>query len=197
MALCPVRCSRLSLILLLALCTAAGLYAQSGPKIEPSAMGSNYNPLAWRGDDAKFALDTLRSSYCVSHISKFVAGKTSNTAVQNLAFTQAYDQEKIYNKLHKMARTFNAPLPHRDDLQDCPETARLRELSGQELDRDYVAFISKNSARDADRFEAESQMPRVPSNWSLWGFVHNTLPVVRQDAASVKELQQQLGAKNK
>lgn len=172
--------------------TGLSLHAQegpSGPKIYPAAMGSEYNPLAWRGDDAKFALETLHSSYCVAQISKFVAAKTSDKAVQNLAFTESYDQEKIHRKLESMARTLSVPLPPKSELKDCPGTARLRELTGEDLNRDYVAFISKNSVRDAERFEAETQMPRGPSNWSLWSFAQKTLPVVREDAASVKILE--------
>jgi predicted outer membrane protein len=171
------------------LCANSSLPAQYGPKIEPAAMSSNYNPLAWRGDDAKFALDTLHSSYCASQISKFVAGKTTNKAVQDLAFTQAYDHQKVYKKLHGMARTFNVKLPSKDDLEDCPATARLRELTGAELDRSYVVLVDKISANDVSRFEAEAQMPREPSNWSLWSFAQSTLPVMREDAASVKILE--------
>ena len=171
------------------------LHAQYGPKIEPAAMGSNYNPLAWRGDDAKFAFDTLHSSYCASQLSKFVAGKTANKTIQNLAFTQAYDQQKVYKKLHGMARTLNVKLPSKGELEDCPATARLRELTGVELDEGYIAFVAKNSATDVSRFEAEAQMPREPDNWSLWSFAHSTLPVMREDAASVKNLAQSFPAK--
>ena len=176
-------------ILALASLSVNAQYGPNGPKIYPAAMGSDYNPLAWRGDDAKFALDTLHSSYCVAQISKTVAAKTSDKAVQNLAFTHAYDQEKIFKKIQGMAKTLNVRLPSKNELEDCPGAARLRELTGEELNRDYVAFISKNSARDAKRFEAETQMRRGPGNWSLWSFAEKTLPVVREDASSVKSLE--------
>lgn len=168
----------------------AGLEAQSGPKIEPAAMSMSYNPLLWRGDDAKFALDMLYSSYCASEISKLVAAKTASGAVQNLAFTEAHDQQKFYKNLRSMARTLNFSLPAKRELEACPGTARLRELNGPELDSTYVAFLTKKSADDVARFEAEVEMPRVPSNWSLWAFAQKSLPVVREDAVNLKAVQQ-------
>ncbi|MBV8069120.1 MAG: hypothetical protein JO270_04395, partial [Acidobacteriaceae bacterium] len=67
-------------LFLLALETVANAQSANGgygPKLEPQAMGSKYNPLLWQGEDAKFAVDTIHSSYCTSEISKFVAANTA------------------------------------------------------------------------------------------------------------------------
>ncbi len=170
-----------------------GLSAQQyGIKGEPAAMSMDYNPLLWRGDDAAFASDMLHSSYCVSAISKTVAAKTSDRAVQDLALTVAFDQQRVYRSLRGMARTIDFPLPSKRELSDCPDTARLEELSGPELDRGYIAFLSKNAPTDVSRFEAETEMPHKPWNWSLWKFAWKTLPVIRQDASAVKSVEQKL-----
>lgn len=174
---------------------ASSLPAQFGPKVEPAAMGSGYNPLAWRGEDFDFGVDTLHSSFCALQLSKYVAEKTSNPAVQNVAFTQAYEQQKIHKTLSGMAKTFGTALPPKSEVRDCSATNRMRELSGAELDRVYLGFIAQNSAADVKRFESEAQMPRVPSNWSLWSFARTTLPAVRQDAAAAAELKKSLTTK--
>lgn len=186
--------SALSLLALI-IATSFGLRAQYGPQMEPPEMSSKYNPVAWRGGDFDFGVEMLHSSYCAYQISNYVAANSTNKALRNLAFAQAYDQQKIYNTLRSMAKTLDVPLPPKRKLQDCTETARLRELSGEELDREYVTFISKNSVKNVERFENEAQMPRLPSNWSLWSFARKMLPVVRQDAGSVKTVQQELAAK--
>lgn len=175
---------------LLILAPVIGHAAQYGPKAEPAAMSMDYNPLRWQGDDAKFAFDMLYSSYCGAEISKVVAAKTTNASIQNLAFTEAHDQERFYRKLHEMARTLNVSLPRKRDLEACPATARLRELDGHELDSGYIAYLVKKSADDVARFEAEVKMPRLPSNWSLWAFAQKNLPVVREDASTIKNMQQ-------
>jgi predicted outer membrane protein len=169
--------------------------AQYGPKVEPAAMSSNYNPLLWRGDDAKFALETIRSSYCSAEISKTVAAKTSNQAVQNLALTTAYDQGRIFEKIRNMAKTFEFSLPPKREIRECPATERLKELEGHDLDSAYLAFLQKTSVENVFRFESEVQLPRVPSNWSLWAFAQKNLPIMREDAATVANVQQSTGVK--
>lgn len=179
-------------LFLLALETVANAQSANGtygPKLEPQAMGSKYNPLLWQGEDAKFAVDTIHSSYCTSEISKFVAANTANKAVQNMAFTAAYDQERIFKSLRSMAKTLDFPMPAKHALEDCPATARMKELTGHELDTSYLSFLSEASATDVSRFESELEMTRGPSNWTLWGFAQKTLPALRADAASVENLQ--------
>lgn len=176
----------------IALCS-VGLSAQQyGIAGEPGAMSTDYNPLMWRGDDAAFASDMLHSSYCVSTVSKMVAARTSDRTVQDLALTMAFDQQRVYRSLRGMARTIDFPLPSKGELSDCPDTARLEELSGPELDRGYIAFLSKNAPSDVSRFEAETEMPHKPWNWSLWKFARKTLPVMQQDASAVKSVEQKL-----
>ena len=157
----------------------------------------DYNPLLWRGDDARFALDTLRSSYCLADISKIVAARTSEETIQNLAYTMAHDQEKMFRQLRGMARTINFHVPSKRELEDCPQTARLRELEGTELEKSYVTLLAKTAADDVSRFEAETGMPREPWNWSLWKFAQKTLPITRENESAVKAAQRKLAEPKK
>ena len=166
----------------------------SGPKIYPAAMSMDYNPLRWQGDDAQFGLDMLRSSYCMTEVSKAVAVKTQNLTVQTTALTIAREQNKMYRQLHGMARTFNVPLPHKRDLKNCPAASRMAELSGQEMDSAYVALLLTRTAENVSRFEAEVARPRSPSNWSLWKFAEKRLPVMLGEKTAAKEAQQAIPA---
>lgn len=160
----------------------------SGPKIYPAAMSMDYNPLLWQGDDARFALDMLHSSHCVAEVSKVIADETQNPEVQTLAQTLAHEQGKLNRQLRNMARTLHFPLPSKQDLEQCAAGSRVRELSGQEMDSGYVNLLLKSSTANVSRFEEELSRPRTPSNWTLWKFAKNGLPMVRNEESAAKDL---------
>jgi len=153
--------------------------------IYPAAMSMDYNPLLWRGDDAQFALDMLKSSRCTADMSETMAVKTNNRAVQDLALVMAHDQERFYKKLHNLARTFGFPLPPKRD-DDCREDSRLSELSGAEADSDYVALLLKSTSVNVARFEAQMARPRVPENAPLWNLAQKSLPMIQKESEQVR-----------
>ena len=162
----------------------------SGPDPYPAAMSLNYNPLLWQGDDAQFARDMLHASYCTAEMSRTVATKTHDAAVETVAATIAREQRKLYRQLHNMARTFNFRLPSKSDLQDCPSASRIAELSGRQMDSDYMALLLKSAAVNVSRFEAEIAMPKLPANWTLWNLAKKDLPIMRGEETAVKNVQQ-------
>jgi len=171
----------------------AGALAQAqntGPKLYPAAMSMDYNPLLWQGDDARFALDILHTSRCTAQVSKTVAVRTQNPAVQSLALTMAHDQDKLHRKLRNMARTFNFPIPRGRDLDGCEESSRVAELSGQEADLAYIALLLRTTEANVSQFEAEVARPQVPSNWSLWKLAEKDLPMIRSEKSAVKDIQE-------
>jgi predicted outer membrane protein len=181
------RSFRLKYILLV-----AGVCAGQAQQIYPAAMSSAYNPLLWRGDDARFALDVLHASYCTAAVSKTVVARTQNDAIQIVALKIAQEQHKVYRQLRTMAQTFSFPLPPKRDLNDCRGGPRIAELSGRELDASYVDFVLKRTAANVSQFEAEAAMPRVPSNWTLWKFARKNLPMIRDEEAIIKAAQRRL-----
>ncbi len=92
-----------------------------------------------------------------------------------------------------MAQTFDVPLPPKRDLYDCSGNSRIAELSGQELDSTYVNLLMKTAAANVARFEGELEMPKVPSNWTLWNFAKKNLPMIRDERASVSNAERRLG----
>lgn len=166
-----------------------------GPTIYPAAMSMEYNPLLWQGDDARFALEVLHSSRCKAEVSKAVAAQTQNVALQTLALRISSEQDKLYRQLRSMARTFNFHVPPRDEL-DCPGNSRIRELSGQEMNSDYLALLLKSAAEDTSRFQEEVTRPRLPSNWSLWKLAKDDLPMIRSEQAALTALEQHVANHN-
>ena len=165
-----------------------------GPKIMPAAMSIDYNPLLWRGDDASFALDTIYGSRCEAELSKAVFSKSSNPNVQELAQTLGREEHRVYGRLRRMARTFNFHVP-KQDPDSCQEASRLAELTGQELDAGYVAFLLKRSLSSISRFEAEIGKPVAPDNYSLRKFAQKTLPVLQEQKMMLEAEQRKLASK--
>ena len=170
----------------------AGASVGRAQQIYPAAMSGNYKPLMWRGDDARFALDMLHGSYCTAAVSTVVAAKTQNQAVQTVALRMAHEQRKVYRQLRTMAQTFEVHLPPKRDLNDCSNNSRIAELSGQELDSTYVDLLMKTAAANVSRFESELEMPKVPSNWTLWNFAKKNLPMVRDERAAASNAERRL-----
>ncbi len=186
---------RFGSLLLITTIFAAGNQS-SGSKIYPAAMSMDYNPLLWQGDDARFALDMMHSSHCVAEVSKTVAADTQNPAIRATASTIAHEQGRLYRQLRNMARTFNFPLGPKRDLDDCPVTSRIIELSGQERDSGYVILLLKSTAVNVSRFEAEVARSRVPSNWFLLKLAQKDLPMIRSEESAAKGIEQAIPSHN-
>lgn len=82
-------------IALLFTASSATLLGQdAGSGVWPAAMSLDYNPLLWRGEDARFALDMLHGSQCEAALSKVVASRSSNPEVQALTRTLLSEEHK-------------------------------------------------------------------------------------------------------
>ena len=148
----------------------------------------------WRGDDARFALDTIYGSHCEIELSKVVVTKSSNPGVQELARTLGREEHTVYRRLRLMARTFNFHVA-KQDPDSCREASRLAELTGEELDAGYIAFMLKRSTARISQFEAEIDKPMAPDNYSLRKFAKKTLPVLREQKVMLETAQDELDVK--
>lgn len=90
-----------------------------------------------------------------------------------------------------MARTFNFRVP-RWNSDDCRETSRLSELTGKDLDAGYLVFMLKRAPANISRFEAEIDTPMGPGNYSLRKFAQKTLPILREEMATVARTEKKI-----
>lgn len=188
-----MRASRLpSMCLIATLAVLSALGSQSDGSKQaayPPAMSMDYNPLLWQGEDAQFATYALKRSHCLAEASETAAAKSQNRAIQDLAIVVAQEQSKLYKKLHSMARTVRYPLPQKEELENCPESSRLAELTATEVDTNYLALMSRSASENVRQFEMEAARPQDTSNASLSKFVRKSLPLMRKEQAMVESTQ--------
>ncbi len=179
---------RLTLVLILA--AAPALFAQqTSPGVTPPAMSENYNPFVWKGDDANFALEMLQENFCATQMSKHVASVSFTPDVQSLAHAAARQQEHFYRKLRSMAKEFTIWLPPETQLKKCHRLERMRELSGTDLDKTYIASLEQSNAANISRVQAEVARPEKPDNSSLRQLAVKSLPGFEDLQAEAQTLQ--------
>ena len=166
--------------LFLILTLAPVLFAQqTSPQVSPPAMSESYNPMAWKGEDADFALDMLQRNFCDAQLSKFVAAKSSTPDIQTLAQDAAEAQTRIYRKLRSLAKAFNIWLPPEHELAKCEQLERERSLFGNELDKAYLSSFRQTNAKRILRLQGEIARPEKPGNSPLRKLAENSLPTLQ------------------
>ena len=166
--------------LILFLTLAPVLFAQqTSQQVSPPAMSESYNPMAWKGEDADFALDTLQRNFCDAQLGKFVAAKSSTPDIQTLAHDAAEVQTRIYRKLRSLAKAFNIWLPPEHELSKCEQLEREHILSGNELDKAYLSSFRQTNAQRVVRLQAEIARPERPDNSPLRKLAENFLPTLQ------------------
>jgi putative membrane protein len=131
------------------------LVAAQKSMTEPRAMSSDYNPLLWHGDDARFVVDTVKMSRSEVELSKVAVAKSADTAVQNLALVLIRDEGKIHHTLTSWSRTYGFALPKNEDSKVAAVEDRLKELNGADFERAYLELMAKDNAADVSRFQTE------------------------------------------
>lgn len=149
-----------------------------GPKSEPAAMSSNYNPLVWRGDDAQFAVNTEHTSYCQAEFSKQIASKITDNDVLSVARLSSVEHEKLYRKLRSIAKALGFEYPPKSYTQSCPEVEKAQSVAGIDLQKVYFDYLRNTNKTAIQQFEAEVARPEKPDNYSLRKLAQKELPVL-------------------
>lgn len=182
----------LALALILPLTALAQTTPPSGPKIEPGAMGSDYQPLLWRGSDAQFVLDTMHSSRCAIQAGDLVTAKLRNPDVESLASEIGATRAEIMKKLRSMAKGNGFRFEDKKHLSPCTEADRLSELSGEDLAKAYLAYLAKENSADVARFQSETNAPGNSSNFDLRKFTFKEISTLEEQQSSIVELRGKL-----
>lgn len=163
-----------------------------GPKNEPAAMGSDYQPLLWSGSDAAFALDTVRFGACQIESSGLVATKSSNPDLQQIATRSVDLQQHSIKKLRSMAKVIEFKFPSKKQVVSCSEAGDLAARSGADFETSYLAFLSKSNSADMARYKAEAEALPDSANFDLQKFAAATLPALTEQQKSIDALKRKL-----
>ena len=94
-------------------------------------MGSDYQPLLWRDNDAQFALDSDRSGTCQIAADQLVGSRSSDTELQEMAAHSIGLQDRKTQRLKSMAKTIGFKLESKKHPPECADRVRLAGLSGE------------------------------------------------------------------
>lgn len=166
---------------------------QYGPKVEPPAMGSDYQPLMWRGSDAAFALDTVGFGTCQIESSGLAASKSSNPDLQQIAAHSMDVEQREVKKLKSMAKVIDFRFPDTKKYPvPCAENGILSALSGANLDKAYLDYLSKDTAAAVARFQVEAEAQANSANFNLRKFAAANMPDLTEQQHSIDDLRSKL-----
>ncbi len=163
-----------------------------GPKAEPPAMGSDYQPLLWRGSDSGFVLETLRSGKCQLETSGLVASKSSDSALRQIAADSIESRQHSTKKLKSMAKAIGFKLPSKKHPISCEEAGNLADLGGDKFETAYLGYLSKANADDHARYQAEATAVPNSANFDLRRYAAGAVPVLEQQQKSIDDLKSKI-----
>jgi predicted outer membrane protein len=166
-----------------------------GPKVEPSAMGSEYQPLLWKGSDAAFVLDTVGFGTCQVKVSGEAASRSSNPDVQHVAAESMELESRDVKKLRSMAKTIEFRFPKAPP--PCAEAGELAQQSGEKFEKAYLDYLSKNNADALARFQVEANAPANSANFNLRKFAAANVSALSHQQSSIDTLRGKLSSGTK
>ena len=105
---------------------------------------------------------TARSSGSEVSLSRIASERSTNADVKRFAQLAMTDHEKMIQEIRKLAeRRGTSIMPVPDEINE-KLAAHLRELSGEELDREYMKEMVAEHAKMAAKFEAEARQEQDP-----------------------------------
>jgi predicted outer membrane protein len=176
---------------------AAHIPAQTtGVKNEPAAMGSDYQPLLWRGTDAEFARSAVATSRCENEATALAASKLSDADMTHLFAETSALSNKIAKTLRKMGKPQGFKFDESKDApaEPCAMPASASTLNGAEFRSAYLEALRTSNADSIKRFEAESQAEPNSSNYSLRRFAAQTLNDLYAQRRSIADLKKKAPA---
>ncbi len=171
------------------LLSAAEISAQTlGPKNEPAAMSSDYQPLLWRDNDAQFALDVSRAARCQIAADQLVGSRSADDEILSTAAHSISFEDQSNNKLKSMARTIGFQLGSKKHPPECADVERLRILRGEAFDHAYAAVLSQNSRKGQALFANEAGAAPNSANYELRKFAAQRLAKLRESQKAIDTL---------
>ena len=181
------KCVYLTASLVL-LCAQAVFAQKLGPKNEPAAMGSNYQPLLWQGADAQFAQDTARANMCQAAADQLAGSRSSDSDVQEAAAHSISFEDRSEKWLKSTSRAIGFKLISKKYPPECADAVRLKALSGDEFDREYAKVLAENSRDAQARYTAEARAAPNSANYELRKFAVRQLAEVQRRQPSIEAI---------
>jgi len=141
--------------------------------------------------DYQFACEAATGGMLEVQLGKITSRKSSNPAVQQFGQRMVSEHGKAGDALKEVATKAGATLPAQLTSAQQKELDRLRNLSGEEFDHEYISAMVQSHKRDLKEFAHAAQHIENPD---LKQFAETTARMVEDHLNLATEIQQQLGA---
>jgi putative membrane protein len=173
-----------SLTVTTAAAAALGLAGLCGGCSSGTAQASKGDP------NALFLTDTAHSSNSEIALSQVALERASNPRVREYAQMMVRDHQRGNQDLMTVAQQKGMDVPKRPDELHAKMAASMRQMSGEQFDREYMSAMVADHARLVSKFQdkaANAQDPQVRA------FAASQLPVVQMHLDHAREINRSLG----
>jgi putative membrane protein len=141
-------------------------------------------------ETVEFVNIAAASSMLEVELGQLAQEKAQSQEVKDFAQMMINDHNQANEKLQNSIQDNNIDLPQnlKEDQED--KMQNLRDLSGQEFDKEYMSMMVDMHEKDIDKFENMKEQNVQDQELQTW--VDNTLTTLRQHHEQAKQIKEQL-----
>jgi putative membrane protein len=140
--------------------------------------------------DQQFVQEAASGGMKEVELSEFVAGKTKNAEVKQLAERIAQDHTTANSELKTAAQQDSGEMPAAMDEKAIQEVNQFKNMSGERLDRAYVEHMIEDHKKDITKFQQQANSGAAPQ---VKAFAQKTLPTLQEHLRMAQQVQDKLG----
>lgn len=144
------------------------------------------------GDEKTFLLNAGTGGMVEVAASELILPKTKNAAVKQFAEMMVKDHTKVGAELAGIAKTKGITLPGQLADSKKNELDKMKQLTGDELDKKYIVMMINDHKQTIDWFDRATTY----SNSNIRQFAVNTLPALKEHAKMADEIGKKLNVSN-
>ncbi len=143
------------------------------------------------GQEKDFVMEAARSSMAEKQMSDLAEQKARSESVKTLAKEIKDEHTQVVDKLQQIASNKNVSLPSDVSRADRTVIDRLRNLSGEEFDKEYMKQTVKEHQKDVEHYR---QQARSAKDQEVKEYAQNTLPTLEQHLDRARQVSESIGA---
>lgn len=143
-------------------------------------------------DTREFVTEAASGGMMEVELGKLAQEKATNQQVKDFGAMMVKDHGQANEKLKSIAQSKNIQLPAAMNEDHQEHVNKLRNLSGQEFDREYVNLMVEDHEEDISKFE---DMQSDVQDQELKQWVDSTLPTLRTHKERIDQIKNTMDKK--
>lgn len=144
-------------------------------------------------DDADFAVKAADAGLSEIQLGRLAMERATDPRIKDFAERMVSEHEKANDELLAIARRHEITLPPATSEDQIDKQRDLREKTGEEFDRDYIALMVDDHDDVVELFEDASTDVRNPD---LQGFASKTLPALKRHLEEARAIRDSISPRD-